>query len=255
MIKIIGTGSYLPEKIVTNLDLEKIVETSDQWIQERTGIKERRVAREDEQNSDMAVRAAENAIENAKINKKDIDLLVAGTSTADYILPAMAPIIQHKLGLGLIPAFDINSVCTSFAYSFITAAGMLSSGFYNNALVIGSDIYSRILNWKDRNSCCIFGDGAGAVIIKKDENAKGILSHLFGANGADADLIRIPVGGSRFPAHFDSDYKKEDYYFQMAGTDVYEFTIHIIPDIAEELLSKAKLTHNDIRLGCTSSGE
>jgi 3-oxoacyl-[acyl-carrier-protein] synthase-3 len=158
----------------------------------------------------------------------------------------MAPIIQHKLGLGLIPAFDINSVCTSFAYSFITAAGMLSSGYYNNALVIGSDIYSRILNWKDRNTCCIFGDGAGAVIIKKDKDAKGILSHLFGANGADADLIKIPVGGSRYPAHFDSEYKKEDYYFQMAGTDVYEFTIQIIPDIAEELVRKAKLTYDDI---------
>jgi 3-oxoacyl-[acyl-carrier-protein] synthase III len=246
MIKIVGTGSYLPEKIVTNFDLEKMVDTSNTWIQERTGISERRVAAKDELNSDMAVQAAKKAIENAKMKVSDIELLIVGTSTPDYTLPAVAPIIQHKLGLNHIPAFDINSVCTSFVYAFMTASSFITSGFYNNCLIIGSDIYSRILNWKDRNTCCIFGDGAGAVIIKKMQGAKGIISFNLGANGEDADLIRIPIGGTKFPAHYDGNYKKEDYYFQMAGTDVYEFTIHVIPQIASELIKKANLNYEDI---------
>jgi 3-oxoacyl-[acyl-carrier-protein] synthase-3 len=246
MIKIIGTGSYLPEKVLTNFDLEKMVDTSNTWIYERTGILERRIAADNELNSDMAVNAAKKAIKNAKISEKDIEIIIVGTSTPDYTLPAVAPIIQHKLGLNQIPAFDINSVCTSFVYAFITASGLLNSGFYNNCLVIGSDIYSRILNWKDRNTCCIFGDGAGAVIIKRDTSAKRILSYHFGANGEDAELIRIPVGGTKFPIHYDANYKKEDLYFQMAGTDVYEFTIHIIPQIAAHLINKANLTYNDV---------
>jgi 3-oxoacyl-[acyl-carrier-protein] synthase-3 len=245
MIKIIGTGSYLPEKVMTNNDMEKIIDTSDKWIRERTGISERRIAAKDEQNSDMAVKAAKKAIKNAEVLEKDIDLIIAGTSTADYNIPALAPIIQYKLGCRKIPAFDINSVCSSFIYAFFTACGLLNSGFYKNCLVIGSDIYSRILNWNDRNTCCIFGDGAGAVVIKKQENNNGILSHIFGADGADAELIRIPVGGTKYPIH-KKDYKEEDYYFQMAGTDVFEFTITIIPRLAVDLIEKAKLVNKDI---------
>ena len=246
MIKVIGTGSYLPEKIVTNFDLEKMVNTNDKWIRERTGIAERRVAADDELNSDLGTKAAKEAIKNANLRTDDIDIIIVGTSTADYTLPAVAPIIQYKLGCGKIPAFDINSVCTSFAYAFITAAGFLNSGIYKNCLVVGSDVYSRILNWEDRNTCCIFGDGAGAVVIKKDDTSKGILSHIFGADGEDAELIKIPVGGSKNPVRADKQYKKEDYFFQMAGTDVYEFTIITIPQVAVDLIDKANLTSEDI---------
>ena len=245
MFKIIGTGSYLPEKVMTNIDIEKMIDTSDKWIKERTGISERRIAAKEELNSDMAVKAARKAIQSAKLNEKDIDFIITGTSTADYTIPALAPIIQHKLGCEKIPAFDINSVCTSFVFAFFTACGFLNSGFYNNCLVIGSDIYSRILNWNDRNTCCIFGDGAGAVIIKKENNSSGILSYIFGANGADAELIRIPVGGTKNPIH-KNEYKKEDYYFQMAGTDVFEFTITTIPQLAVDLIKKANLSNEDI---------
>lgn len=245
MIKIIGTGSYLPEKVMTNIDLEKMIDTNDQWIRERTGISERRIAAKGELNSDMAVKAATKAIQRANMDVKDIDLIIVGTSTADYTIPALAPIIQHKLGCRKIPAFDINSVCTSFVYAFFSACGFLSSGFYKNCLVIGSDIYSRILNWEDRNTCCIFGDGAGAVVVERHENSIGILSHIFGANGADAELIYIPVGGTKNPV-YNNNYKKEDYYFQMAGTDVFEFTITTIPKLAVDLINKAELTNENI---------
>ncbi len=247
MIKVIGTGSYLPSKIMTNLDLEKMVNTSDKWIKERTGISERRIAGDDELNSDMAVNAAKEAIKKAKLSVKDIDLIIVGTSTADYSIPALAPIVQHKLGCGKIPAFDINSVCTSFTYAFFIACGFLNSGFYKNCLVIGSDIYSRILNWNDRNTCCIFGDGAGAIVVKRDEKSNGrILSYIFGSDGSDAELICIPVGGSKNPIHKNNNYKEEDYYFQMAGTDVFEFTITTIPNLAVDLIKKANLSNNEI---------
>lgn len=246
MIKVIGTGSYLPEKILTNKDLEKFVDTTDKWIKERTGISERRIASDEQMNSDLATEAAKRAIIDAGLTPEDIDLIIAGTCTADYTLPAMAPIIQKKLGCLKIPAFDINSVCTSFAYAFLTAASILNSGFYKNCLVIGSDIYSRILNWQDRATCCIFGDGAGAVVIKHDKNAKGILSHVYGADGEGSELIKIPVGGTKNPLHYDKDYKDEDKFFQMDGLDVYEFTIMTVPKVVEDLIEKSGLLKDDI---------
>lgn len=246
MFKIIGTGSYLPEKIMTNFDLEKIVDTTDAWIRERTGISERRIARKDETNSDLAVNAAKRALEAAGLKPQDIEILIVGTSTPDYTLPAVAPIIQHKLGCDNIPAFDINSVCSSFAYALITAAGFLSSGFYKNCLIIGSDVYSRILNWKDRTTCCIFGDGAGAVVLSKDDSKKGILSYNYGAKGEDAELIKIHVGGSNNPTHHEKNYSREDYFFQMNGLDVYEFTIMTVPAVVEDLIEKAGLQKDDV---------
>ncbi|MCG8568990.1 MAG: ketoacyl-ACP synthase III [Spirochaetes bacterium] len=246
MFKVIGTGSYLPEKIMTNQELEKIVDTNDKWIRERTGISERRVASEEQSNSDLAVVAGQRAIENAGLTPKDIDIIIMGTSTPDYTLPACAPIVQHKLGCDLIPAFDVNSVCTSFAYAFFVATGFLTSDYYRNCLVIGSDVYSRILNWQDRTTCCIFGDGAGAFVVQRNSDRKGLLAYQFGSIGEDADLIRIPVGGSKYPTHAEMQYEKEDYFFQMAGLDVYEFTITRIPKAVGEILDDAKLTRDDI---------
>lgn len=246
MVKIIGTGSYLPEKIMTNYDLEKMVDTTDEWISKRTGIKERRIAADSEATSDLAFYAAKQALQMADLSPEDIDLLIAGTSTADYQIPACAPIVQAKLGCRKIPAFDINSVCTSFSYSFLTAYSMLASGLYENCLVIGADTYSRILNWKDRNSCVIFGDGAGAMVLKRDNSDKGILSYQFGADGSGAELIKIPVGGSKNPGRDSDKYPNEDLFFQMDGKKVYEFTINVIPDVAETLVKKANLTPSDI---------
>jgi 3-oxoacyl-[acyl-carrier-protein] synthase-3 len=246
MVKAIGTGSYLPEKILTNDDISKMVDTTNEWIVKRTGIKERRIADENEATSDLAAKAGKKALESADLSPDDIELIIVGTSTSDYSIPACAPLVQAKLGCKKIPAFDINSVCTSFSYSFLTAYSLLTSGFYNNCLLIGADTYSRILNWKDRSTCVIFADGAGALVLKKDNSKKGMLSYLYGADGNDANLIRIPVGGSKYPVHFRNDYTPEDLYFQMEGKKVYEFTINIIPEIIDNLLKKSGLTARDI---------
>jgi 3-oxoacyl-[acyl-carrier-protein] synthase-3 len=246
MIKVLGTGSYLPEKILTNKDLEKIVNTTDQWIKQRTGISERRIASDIESTSDLAVKASKQAFEMANMKPEDIDLIIVGTSTPDYSIPAVGPIIQYKLGCKDIFAFDVNSVCTSFAGAFFTAYSILKSGFYNNCLIIGADTYSRILNWEDRGSCILFGDGSGAMIIKKDSSKKGILSYSFKADGKGADYIMIPAGGSKNPLRDIKKYKKEELLFQMDGKKVYEFTISCIPDMAEKLINDAGLVPDNI---------
>ena len=247
MIKVVGTGSYLPEKIMTNFDLEKIVKTSDDWITQRTGIKERRIASEKESTSDLGYKAAKNALEDAGMAADDLDLIIVGTSTPDYPIPAVAPIIQKKLGCTKhIFAFDVNSVCTSFTTAFLTAYGFISSGLFKNCLVIGADTYSRILNWKDRGTCVIFGDGAGAMILKKDESKKGILSHQYKADGKGANYIRIPAGGSKHPLRDAAKYDEEDLLFQMDGKKVYEFTILCVPEMAEDLIKDAGLVPEDV---------
>lgn len=249
MIKIIGTGSYLPEKILTNKDIEKFVDTTDEWITQRTGIKERRIADNNEATSDLAYKASLKALEMANLKAEDIELIILGTSTPDYQIPACAPIIQKRLRCKRIPVFDINSVCTSFTFAFLTAYSFIASGFYNNCLLIGADTYSKILNWKDRNSCVIFGDGAGAFVIKKDTTKKGILSYVFGVEGEGVDQIRIPVGGSRYPLHSIEDFSKydpKDLYFQMEGKKVYEFTLSVITQITKTLIENSGLNKEEI---------
>lgn len=247
MIKIIGTGSYLPEKILTNKELESMVDTTDEWIQQRSGIRERRIAHPHEATSDLAVNAAKKALEMANMKPSDIQLIIVGTSTPDHSIPAVAPIVQHKLGCDGVFAYDLNSVCTSFAAAFLTAYSIISSGFYQNCLIIGADTYSRILNWQDRSTCVLFGDGAGAMILEHDKNKKGILSHSYKAKGESYNAIIIPVGGSRKPFNKGIDgYKREDCFFTMEGKKVYEFTITCIPAMAEELLEKANLKPSEI---------
>ncbi len=248
MVKVVGTGSYLPEKILDNDDLSKMVDTNDEWIMQRTGIRERRIAADDEATSDLAVKASKKALEMAGMKPEEIELIVVGTSTPDFHIPAVAPIIAEKLGCVNAFAYDLNSVCTSFAVAFINAYSLVGMGFYNNCLIIGSDTYSRILNWEDRSTCILFGDGAGAMIIKKDGGKKGVLSHVYGIDGKDADCVTIPAGGSRFPIHPDTipGIKKEDLFFQMDGRAVYEFTLICIPDAIENLISRANLTKDDV---------
>jgi 3-oxoacyl-[acyl-carrier-protein] synthase-3 len=248
MIKVIGTGSYLPEKILTNDELSKMVDTNNDWIVQRTGILERRIARPDEATSDMAIIASKKALEMAGMKPLDVELIIVGTSTPDFQIPAVAPIIADKLGCEKAYAFDVNSVCTSFAAAFINAYSMVAMGFYNNCLIIGSDTYSKILNWEDRTTCILFGDGAGAMVIKKDQTKKGVLGHAYGVDGKDAHCVIIPVGGSRNPLHPDTfnKYKKEYLYFQMDGRAVYEFTLICIPEAIEQMIEKAGLTKNDI---------
>jgi len=245
MVKILGTGSYLPEKVLTNNDLEKMVETSDEWIVQRTGIKERRIVKDGEYTSDLAVNAGLRALEIAKKDPKDVDLLILGTSTPDYHIPSCAPTVANKLGCRNIPAFDINSVCTSFMCGFTTAYAMLESGMYKNCLLIGADVYSRIVNWEDRNTCVIFGDGAGAIYLEKSDQGK-LLSLDFGSDGGGEDYIKIPVGGVVKPVFDYYGYAQEDFFFKMSGKKVYEFTISVIPESARRMLKDANLSNNDI---------
>lgn len=246
MVKIAGTGHYVPQKVLTNHDLEKMVETNDEWITQRTGIKNRRIVEDGEFTSDMAVKAAVKALDSAGKKPEDVELIILGTSTPDYHIPSCAPIIQSKLGCRNVPAFDLNSVCSSFMYGFTTAYGLISSGMYKNCLLIGADTYSKILNWKDRNTCVIFGDGAGAVFLEKDDSAGKLLSFDLGADGSGADYIKIPVGGTANPLHNFYGYKEEDLFFQMAGKKVYEFTISVIPEAARRMLKAANLTNETI---------
>lgn len=247
MIKIAGTGSYLPEKILTNHDLEQMVETSDEWINQRTGISERRIAADDQATSDLAAEAAKKAIEAAGMKPSEIEMIILGTSTPDYHVPTAGPIIQQKIGCpSHIPAFDMNSICSSFMYSLVTGYSMIYAGFYSNCLVIGADTYSRILNWEDRNTCVLFGDGAGAVVLKKDDSQKKILSSRLGSDGTGSDYIINPVGGSKLSLGNLDKYKKEDLFFQMNGRKVYEFTISVIPKMMKELIAESGLHKDDI---------
>ncbi|MBP5448612.1 MAG: ketoacyl-ACP synthase III [Spirochaetales bacterium] len=245
-MKIIGTGSYLPQKIMTNHDLEAIVDTSDEWIVKRTGIRERHIASKNESTSDLAYAAAKNALAMAGIPPTDIDMLIVATSTPDYPIPAVAPIVASKLGCGQIAAFDINSVCSGFSVAILNAYGMLRTGLYRTVLVIGADTYSRILNWTDRTSCCIFGDGAGAAILQFD-GRNNIISHKFGTDGARSNLICIPAGGAKNPIHsLDPNGPNNDLFFQMDGRSVYEFSIDVVPKTIVQLIEEAKIQPTDI---------
>ncbi len=247
MFRIVGTGSFLPEKVLTNNDLERMIETTDEWITKRTGIKERRIAADEDATSDLAIRASQKAIEAAGITAEDIDMIIVGTSTPDYQIPSTAPVVQHKLGCRKwIPSFDVNSVCSSFAYAMLTANGIFTTMDYEYCLVIGADIYSRIMNWKDRGACIIFGDGAGAMVLKKDKSAKGLLAGVYGVDGSGADLIKLAVGGSRQPWSRKDQYEPDDFYFKMEGRKVYEFTIKVLPQVITDLLSKSKLEANQV---------
>ena len=246
MIKILGTGSYVPEKILTNFDLEKTLDTSDTWIVQRTGIHERRIAAPEESTVSLSVAAAKKALATAKVSPKDVDLLILTTSTADYQISSSAPIIANELGCGKIPAFDLNAVCAGFVYGFCVAAGLLESGMYKNCLLIGSDVYSRILNWEDRNSCILFGDGAGAILLKKENGAPNILAHDYSSDGSGSAYIRIPVGGSKIPYNSNENIAKEDLYFKMEGKKVYEFTIKEIPACVKRLIEKANIASSDL---------
>ena len=194
--RIIGTGSYLPEKIVTNADLEKLVETSDEWIFTRTGIRQRHVAAEHENASDLALAASLKAIEAAGITAQEIDLIIVATTTADMVFPSVACLLQAKLGVSNCPAFDMQAVCSGFVYALSTADQLMKSGLYRNALVVGAEVYSRILDWEDRATCVLFGDGAGAVVLAAGEQP-GILASRLHADGRYADILSVPGTVSR----------------------------------------------------------
>ena len=236
--KIIGTGSYLPEKILTNQDLESIVDTNDSWIRTRTGIEQRHIAADNEMASDLAVNACLKAIESADISIDKIDLIIVATTTPDMTFPSTACILQNKLGIKDCPAFDVQAVCSGFVYALATADMFIRAGKYKTALVVGTEIYSRLLDWSDRSTCVLFGDGAGAVLITKSDEP-GILSNHLHANGSHYNTLSLPGNISHGKIQGNP-------FVTMEGNTVFKFAVKVMEEIVYEALSENNLQTSDI---------
>ncbi len=239
--RIIGTGSYLPEKVLTNQDLEALIDTSEQWIVERTGIRERRIAADDEFTLDLAERAARKAIESAGIDLESIDLIIVATTTADQVFPSTACLLQQRLGIEGCPAFDVQAVCAGFIYALDVADKFIRTDAARCALVVGAETFSRIIDWTDRSTCVLFGDGAGAVILQAD-NAPGVLSTHLHSDGKHKDLLCVPVGISR---NF-SKVKAGAAYMKMEGTEVFRWAVTTMSNVIRETLDANQMTTEDI---------
>jgi 3-oxoacyl-[acyl-carrier-protein] synthase-3 len=237
---ITGVGSYVPVKILTNADLEKMVETSDEWITSRTGIKERRIAAANEFTSDLAAKAAERAMKMAGVTAEQIDLIIVATITPDMPFPATACLVQHKLGAKRAAAFDLEAACSGFIYGLEVAQQFIMSHTYDTVLVIGAEKLSSIVDWTDRNTCVLFGDGAGAAILQNRENSHGSLTAVMGADGESADLLFMPGGGSRCPATKDS-VDARLHYLRMEGKETFKSAVQAMCSAAQEVLQRCEL--------------
>jgi 3-oxoacyl-[acyl-carrier-protein] synthase-3 len=237
--RIVGTGSYLPERVMTNADIERLVDTSDSWIRERTGIRERRIAAEGETTCDLAEKAARRALKAAGVAPREIDLIVVGTTTADQIFPSTACLLQARLGIHGPAAFDVQAVCTGFVYALGVADQFVRTGAATTVLVIGAETMSRIIDWKDRDTCVLFGDGAGAVVLKADSKP-GILSTHLHADGKHADLLQVPGGIS-------GGYEDgRDPYLRMRGKEVFKVATTTLSRIVDETLETNGLSREDV---------
>lgn len=245
--KALGIGYCLPDRVLSNQDLEKMVDTSDEWIVERTGIKERRIVAPGQKNSDLSAAAARKALQDAKIDPLELDLIIVATSSPDMQFPSTACLVQALLGAQNAAAFDLGAGCTGFVYALTVAEKFLLSPEINHILIVGCDIISSVLDYTDRNTCILFGDGAGAMVLGKSEGENGILSTQLGADGRGAGLLYMPGGGSARPATIESVEKRE-HYLKMNGNEIFKFASKIVPQISRELLSKAGLSYEDIDL-------
>ncbi len=236
--RIVGTGSYLPAKVLTNRDLELAVDTTDEWIYTRTGIRQRHIAADGEETSDLALEASREALRAGGIAAADLDLIVMATTTPDMVFPSTACLLQAKLGVRNCPAFDVQAVCSGFVYGLAVADSFIRSGQYRNALVVGAEIYSRILDWSDRSTCVLFGDGAGAVVLKRD-STPGILSSHLHADGSYANQLSVPgtVCGGKVSGRP---------LLQMDGAGVFRFAVKALDDLVEEALAANRMQKSDI---------
>lgn len=246
-VGIIGTGKYVPERILTNQELEQMVDTNDEWIVTRTGIKERRIAAPEQATSDLALIAAQEALDKAGMTAEQLDLIIVATITPDMAFPSTACIIQDKLGAKKAAAFDLSAACSGFIYGLATAYNFITNGMYKNALIIGAECLSRITDYTDRNTCILFGDGAGAVVLGEVPEGRGFKSFELGADGAGGDLLKVCGGGSRYPSSTES-LEQKLHYIQMAGSEVFKFAVRIMGNAAEEALKKAGMDKSDIDL-------
>jgi 3-oxoacyl-[acyl-carrier-protein] synthase-3 len=240
--RIAGTGSYLPEKVLTNADLEKIVDTTDEWIASRTGIRQRHVAAEGQTTGDLAEGAARRALEAAGVQASEIELIVVGTTTPDIIFPSTACLLQHRLGANGCAAFDVNAACSGFVYALAVADKFIRSGAVKTALVVGAETLTRMLDWSDRNTCVLFGDGAGAVVLKADGET-GILSTHLHADGGKKELLYNPVGVS---AGFKPEEKNAGVRVLMTGNEVFKYAVKALDSVVEETLEANNLDRHAI---------
>jgi len=246
-VQIIGTGSYVPDKLLTNEDLERMLETSDEWIYQRTGIRERRISGEGTGTVDMAVLASKNAIHSAGIKENDIQLIIIGTVSSDYPMPSGACVLQGRLKAKNAVAFDVSAACSGFIYGLAIADGLIASGHFNNALVVGADSLTKFTDYQDRSSCILFGDGAGAVVVKKGTDGTGILGWKLYSDGAHWDKLYIPGGGSANPASLNT-VRKRMHYIRMEGRDIFKLSVTAIESAVKEVIEFAKLKVNDVDL-------
>jgi 3-oxoacyl-[acyl-carrier-protein] synthase-3 len=245
-VGIVGVGEYLPSKILTNADLEKMVDTSDEWITTRTGIKQRRLVSKQEATSDLAAKAAKEALNDAGLKPANVDLIIVTTITPDMQFPSAACFVQANLGAKNAACMDISAACAGFVYGIVTAQQFIAAGTYKNALVIGAEILSSITDWKDRNTCVLFGDGAGAAVLAEVKSG-GILSTYIGTDGTKTDLLMIPGGGSRNP----SSHKTIDeqlHYIKMQGNELFKLAVTLMAEAARVALKRAGLACQDVDL-------
>ena len=242
-----GTGSYLPQGVLDNVDLEHIVDTNDQWIMERTGIRQRRIAAAHETTASMAVEAGKVACVDAGLDPGELDLIILATITPDQLVPAAACVVQNALGAKRAAAFDLGAACTGFLYASTVATGMISSGMYQRVLVIGSETLSRITDYSDRNTCVLFGDGAGAAVFAPRRDGTGILYSRLYADGEHANLMHILAGGSKCPASM-ATVAARQHYLRVAGKQVFKFATNIFVQLVEETLAACELTFEDVAL-------
>jgi 3-oxoacyl-[acyl-carrier-protein] synthase-3 len=245
---ILGTGSELPDKIITNADLENLLETTDEWITVRTGIKQRRVLEEGKGNADMAYQAALRALEDAKLEANDLDAIVMGTVTADYPFPSSACVLEDMLGARKAFSFDVNAACSGFLNALAVSDSFIRTGLIRNALVVGSDALSRLLNWEDRSTCILFGDAAGAVVLGCAENGdKGILSTKLRTDGSHVKMLYVPAGGSRNPTNPET-VQNNEHTIMMNGKEVFKVAVRSMEEISRQALKEAGVTIDQVSL-------
>ena len=243
---IISTGAYVPSRVLSNTELEKMVETTNEWIISRTGIRERRVAADDEFTSDMGAAAAKQALELGGINPQSIDLIIVATCTPDTTFPSTACHIQNKIGATRAAAFDVQAACSGFLYALVTADQFIASGVYQTVLVVGAEKLSSIVNWKDRNTCVLFGDGAGAVVLQHRPGSRGLLAFDLGSDGSQGGILSIPAGGCRIPITSEVIEQRLQ-YLQMSGKEVFKLAVNAMNRSAELCLEKAGVKPEQVR--------
>lgn len=242
---IVGLGRYVPERVLANAELAKRLNTTDEWIRSHTGIGERRIAAPDEASSDLAYGAAREALQAAEIEPHDLDLIIVGTTTPDMTFPSVACLLQNRLGARTVGCLDVSAACSSFMYGLSVAHGAIVSGQARTVLVVGAETLSRITNWRDRSTCVLFGDSAGAAVLRPARPAHGFLSFHLGGDGGGRHQLYVTAGGSRRPASFET-VEREEHYISMVGPEVYKFAVRAIPQAAAEALRLASLARTDV---------